>query len=74
MTRLWGTRTTVLGLLLLGAGADQARKLTQLATAMNVADALIVAGAGSGVNTRTRVLGSLSSAAFAAGFGSLLGS
>ncbi|MBV9831983.1 MAG: DUF4267 domain-containing protein [Marmoricola sp.] len=74
MTRLWGTRTTVLGLLLLGAGADEARKLTQLATAMNVADALIVAGAGSGVNKRTRVLGSLSSAAFAAGFGSLLGS
>lgn len=73
MTRLWGTRTAVLGLALLGADADEGRKLTQLATAMNVADALIVAGAGSGVNKRSRVLGSLSSAAFAVGFGSVLG-
>ncbi len=73
MTRLWGTRTAVLSLALLGAEKDEKKRLTQLAAAMNVADALIVATAGSGVKKRSRVLGSLSSAAFAAGFGSLLG-
>ncbi|MCW2710626.1 MAG: hypothetical protein JWP24_820 [Marmoricola sp.] len=73
MTRLWGTRTIVLGAALLGADKDERRRLTTLAVAMNAADALITAGAGSEVNKRSRVLGSLSSAAFAAGYGSLLG-
>lgn len=72
MTRLWGTRTTLLGLALLGADVNEGRRLTQLATAMNVADALIVAGAGPEVNKRARVLGSFTSASFAAGFGWLL--
>ena len=72
LTRLWGTRTAVLSLALLGAEKDEKKRLTQLATAMNLADALIVATAGSGVKKRSRVLGSLTSAAFAAGFGSLL--
>ena len=73
MTRLWGTRTAVLSLALLGAEKDERKRLTTLATAMNLADALIVATAGSGVKKRSRVLGSLSSAVFAAGYGSLLG-
>ncbi len=72
MTRLWGTRTAFLSLALLGAEKEERKRLTMLATAMNAADALIVATAGSGVNKRSRVLGALSSAAFAAGFGSLL--
>jgi hypothetical protein len=73
MTRLWGTRTAVLSLVLLGAEKDERKRLTTLATAMNLADALIVATAGSGVKKRSRVLGSLSSVVFAAGYGSLVG-
>ena len=72
-TRLWGTRTTVLGLALLGADRVGRSKLTRLAAAMNAADALLIAGNRSGASRRSRVLGSLSSAVFAAGFGTVLG-
>ena len=73
MTRLWGARTAMLGVALLGATGEERRRLTALATALNVADALITAGAGSEVNKRSRILGSLTSAAFAAAYGSLIG-
>jgi hypothetical protein len=74
MTRLWGTRTALLGVVLLGAEDDDARKkLAMLAGGMNVVDAFIIATAGSEVNKRSRVLGSLTSAAFAAAYGSLVG-
>jgi len=69
MTRLWGTRTAALGALALtlDRAVDQ-RKLMTLAAAMNSADAAMVATAG-GLPTRTRVLGSLTSAGFAAAIG-----
>lgn len=65
MTRLWGTRTAVLGSLVFTLdGTDNKRTLMTMAAAMNAADALVVASAG-GVSTRARVLGSLTSAGFA---------
>jgi hypothetical protein len=73
MTRLWGSRTLVLGVVLLNADQDARKQLAGLAAAMNAADALVIAGAGPEVNKRSRVLGSLTSAAFAGAYASLLG-
>jgi hypothetical protein len=65
MTRIWGTRTAVLGVLTFTLeGAENKRRLMTLSAAMNATDALMVAGAG-GVPARARVLGSLTSAGFA---------
>lgn len=65
MTRLWGTRTAVLGLLVFTLqGGENKQKLMSLCAAMNVADAVIVAATG-GLPARSRVLASLTSAAFA---------
>jgi hypothetical protein len=67
MTRLWGTRTAVLGALILGADRpEDQRRLMMLGTAMNAADAVLSATAGSGVSARARYLGSLTSGGFAA--------
>lgn len=66
LTRLWGTRTAVLGAIALGAGSPQdQRAVMTAAAAMNSADALFAATA-PGVSLRARVLGCLSSGAFAA--------
>jgi hypothetical protein len=65
MTRIWGTRTAVLGALMLTLeGAENKQKLMTMSAAMNAADAVMVAAAG-GVHVRARVLGSLTSAGFA---------
>lgn len=65
MTRLWGTRTAVLGSLVFTLdGPENRRSLMTMAAAMNAVDALVVGSAG-GVSTRTRILGSLTSAGFA---------
>lgn len=65
MTRLWGTRTAVLGALTFTVQGDQDRRtLMTMAAAMNAADAAIVASSG-GVSARARFLGSLTSAGFA---------
>lgn len=65
MTRIWGTRTAVLGALAFALeGTEAQRKLLTLTSAMNAADAVMVAAAG-GVPVRARVLGSLTSATFA---------
>ncbi|MEO7197563.1 MAG: hypothetical protein ABIZ50_03745 [Solirubrobacterales bacterium] len=72
MTRLWGTRTAVLGVVLLQADDDDRHDIAMLAAAMNAVDALCVAFAGSEVKKRSRVMGALTSAAFAAGYGSVL--
>jgi hypothetical protein len=65
MTRLWGTRTAVLGALVFTLeGTENKRSLMTMAAGMNAVDALVVASAG-GVSVRTRVLGSLTSAGFA---------
>jgi hypothetical protein len=65
MTRLWGTRTAVLGALMFTLeGAENKQRLMGLSAAMNSADAVMVAAAG-GIPARARVLGSLTSAGFA---------
>jgi hypothetical protein len=65
MTRLWGTRTAVLGGLMFALeGAQDQQRLMSAATAMNAADTVLVASA-RGVPLRARVLGSLTSAGFA---------
>jgi hypothetical protein len=67
MTRLWGTRTAALCAVMLGTDrAEDQRKLMTLVTAMNALDVVAVATAG-GLPARARVLGSLTSASFAAG-------
>jgi hypothetical protein len=69
MTRLWGTRTAVLGALVFTLdGAEDRRRLMTMSAAMNAADAGLVAGA-QGLPVRARVLGSLTSAGFAAALG-----
>jgi hypothetical protein len=69
MTRLWGTRTLVLGALVFTLEGDEnRRRMMTLAAAMNAADAAMVAAAG-GVPARARVLGSLTSAGFAGALG-----
>ena len=65
MTRIWGTRTAVLGALVFTLeGTENQQKLMTMSAAMNAADAVMVAAAG-GVPVRARVLGSLTSAGFA---------
>ena len=69
MTRLWGTRTTVLGALVFTLdGAENQQRLMTLSAAMNAADAGLVAASG-GLPVRARVLGSLTSAVFAGALG-----
>ena len=65
MTRLWGTRTTVLGALVFTLdGTENQQRLMTLSAAMNATDAGMVAAAG-GIPARARVLGALTSAGFA---------
>lgn len=72
MTRLWGTRTAVLGALTFTLeGTENKKQLMTLTAAMNAADAAMVAAAG-GLPARTRVLGSLTSAGFAGALAYLL--
>ena len=65
MTRLWGTRTALLGALGL-ALEDSAERRTLLTAvaAMNAADTVVIAAA-HGVPVRARVMGSLTTAGFA---------
>ncbi len=72
MVRLWGTNSLVLGASQLIPEKDQRKNMALVLAAMNAADALIIAGAGSEVKKRSRVLGSLTSAAFAAGYAACL--
>ena len=65
MTRLWGTRTAVLGALVFTSeGTENKQRMMTMTAAMNAADAVMVAAAG-GAPVRARVLGSLTSAGFA---------
>ena len=64
MTRLWGTRTVVLGALTLALGdSDDRRTLMTAAAAMNAADTLLVAS--SPVPARARAMGAATTATFA---------
>jgi hypothetical protein len=64
MTRLWGTRTAVLGGLMLTLdGTTNNRKMMTMAAAMDATDAVMIAVAG-GAPARARVLGTPTSAGF----------
>ena len=65
MTRMWGTRTAVLGALALTLGdTDDRRTLMATAAAMDAADTLLIAS--SPVPARARAMGADTTAAFAA--------
>ncbi|MGH8861104.1 MAG: hypothetical protein ACRDVG_07690 [Jatrophihabitantaceae bacterium] len=67
MIRLWGTSTAALGALNLIANDDgQKRTLATVATALNAADTVLIATAGSEVSARSRVMGTVTTAAFCA--------
>jgi hypothetical protein len=64
--RMWGTRMVVLGALSMAASTDEERKrIGMLAVGMNAMDALTAATT-DGLPATTRVMGSLTSAGFAA--------
>lgn len=66
MSRMWGTRTAVLGAITLATPAGPLRRqTTMMAVAMNAVDSL-VAFSGRDLSTRTRLLAGLTSGAFAA--------
>ena len=69
MTRLWGTSTATLGALHL-AGATDPEKTAPMLAGLNVVNTLLIARAG-GIPARSKALGMLTSAGFAAGFGYL---
>lgn len=63
--RMWGSRTAVIGVLALAADSAESRRLVAtLAMGSNAADA-VVAATTKGLPRRTRVLGALTSGAFA---------
>jgi len=64
MTRMWGTRTAVLGALALALGdTGDRRTLMTAAAAMDAADTLLIAAAP--VPARARAMGAATTAAFA---------
>jgi hypothetical protein len=69
MTRLWGTSTAALGALSL-TGASDPVKAAPLLAGMTGLNAVLIVRA-DGIPGRARVLGALTSAGFAAGFGYL---
>jgi hypothetical protein len=70
MVRLWGTRTAAIGVAGLLVDDEAKRHLVKLSTANNIVDTVLIARS-SGVSGRAKVLGVLSTTAFAAGFGYL---
>ena len=64
--RMWGTRNAVLGALSLAAAtAEDRKRIAMVSTAMNALDAMTAATT-DGLPTSTRVMGTLTSGAFAA--------
>ena len=70
ITRLWGTRTAVLGGLALAGGEEVRARMIPWIVGLNAAETVLTARA-DGISARTRTLGALSSAAFAGAFGYL---
>lgn len=67
MIKLWGTRNLALGTLSLIAKDDATKRtLAITSTALNAADTVLIATAGPDVAARSRVMGSLTTAGFAA--------
>lgn len=65
MTRIWGTRTALLGALVFTVdGTENRQKLMTMSAVMNATDAVVIATA-AGIPARARVLGALTSAGFA---------
>ena len=69
MTRLWGTSTAALGALSL-MGAIDSEKGNPIVAGLNVANLVLIART-DGIPARSKALGALTSAGFAAGFGYL---
>jgi hypothetical protein len=70
MIRLWGVAVATLGGIGLVTKDDDTRRTLAVATtAFNAASAVIVATAGSDVSARSRVMGSATSAGYAAAAG-----
>lgn len=66
MTRLWGTRTALLGgLALTATDPTVQRTLVTGSAVLNVADSVLTLRAGPDVRLRTRLMGSATSAGFA---------
>jgi hypothetical protein len=68
MTRVWGTRTAVLGGLFLVGDTEFRGRMLPWVIGLNAVDAVLTARA-DGLPGRTRTLGALSSAAFAGALG-----
>lgn len=72
LTRLWGTRTAVLGaLMLLERSSSGRRNLVLAATAMNAVDAGVALASGPDLSTRTKVMAAATSGTFALAAGAL---
>jgi hypothetical protein len=69
MARLWGTSTASLGTLSL-VGAIDSAKGDRIIAGLNVANTVLIVRA-AGIPARSKLLGTLTSAGFAAGFGYL---
>jgi hypothetical protein len=69
MTRLWGSSTAALGALAL-TGATDSAKSAPILTGLNALNTVLLLRA-DGIPARSKLLGALTSAAFAAGFGYL---
>jgi hypothetical protein len=69
MTRLWGSSTAALGALSL-TGATDSAKGAPIVAGLNALNTLLIVRA-DGIPARSKVLGALTSAGFAAGFGYL---
>ena len=66
MSRLWGSRTAAIGAIgLLSRGSGNYKTLLAVGSTMSVVDTLIIANAGPDVAMRSRVMGAVTSAAFA---------
>ena len=65
MTRAWGTRTTLIGALMLSTEGDERRRVLIASTAVDVVDTVLALTA-KGVPARSRVMAAATTTAFAA--------
>ena len=65
LSRLWGTRTAVLGFLALTLPESERKQVYAAAAAMNAVDAAVAVAAGPDLSGRTKVMAALTSGTFA---------
>lgn len=72
MTRLWGTRTAALGVvMILERDARRRANLAAIAVAVNALDAVVATTAGRDLSARTKVMAAATSASFALAAGAV---